>query len=211
LASFLLPFIARQWSQGSSITEAVINSRHLLLVFSLFIICTTVFFAPWIQQILYHNIDMAGIEILQWCLPVLFSYSLVQVYGTVLTATGRVVEFCYITLLAVILNVLLNVLLIPVYGAKGCCIAALISQGLCGMVTMLYVKKKAGINIHLRSGLMYIFIGVTIAGFYYLCRDMIISKWLLIIAAGFITILAAIIFKLIDIKKWRNIITYNNS
>lgn len=211
LASFLLPFIARQWSRGNNPNGVIINSRHILLLFSLLIISTTVFLAPWIQQILYHHYDKAGIEVLQLCLPALIGYSLVQVYGTVMTATGQVVPFCYITLLAVVLNIILNLLLIPGYGAKGCCIAALISQGCCGITAMLYVQRKSGINVHFRSLLMYIFIGVTLCAFYYLCRDMNISRWLLIMVAGLITVIAAIIFKLVDIKKWRNLLANNNS
>jgi len=210
LASFLLPFIARQWSRGNNIDGAILNSRHLLLLFSLFIACTTVFLAPWMQQILYHNNDKAGIEILQLCLPALVGYSLVQVYGTVMTATGQVVPFCYITLFAVALNIVLNLLLIPGYGAKGCCIAALISQAFCGITAMIYVQRKSGINIHLRSLLMYIFIGVILCGFYYWCRDFNISRWILIAVAGLITIAAAILFKLVDLNKWRNILKQNH-
>ncbi|MCY7310190.1 MAG: polysaccharide biosynthesis C-terminal domain-containing protein [Chitinophagaceae bacterium] len=210
LASFLLPFIARQWSRGNNIDGAILNSRHLLLLFSLFIACTTVFLAPWMQQILYHNNDKAGIEILQLCLPALVGYSLVQVYGTVMTATGQVVPFCYITLFAVALNIVLNLLLIPGYGAKGCCIAALISQAFCGITAMIYVQRKSGINIHLRSLLMYIFIGVILCGFYYWCSNVNISRWLLIAVAGLITIAAAILFKLVDLNKWRNILKQNH-
>ncbi len=210
LASFLLPFIARRWSHGKSFVDVVLNSRHLLMIFSLIVVSTTIFLAPWIQQILYHNSDSVASGILQWCLPALVGYSFVQVYGTIMTATGQVVQFCYITLLAVILNVVLNLLLIPGYGAKGCCIAALISQGFCGITTMLYVQKKSGINIHFRSGLMYIFIGLIVSGFYYGCRDLTISKWLHIAGAGVITVTAAIFLKLVDISKWRNIIKQNN-
>ncbi len=210
LASFLLPFIARQWSLKKSVDDVVLSSRHLLLLFSLGVATTVVFLAPWIQQLLYHNTDASAIAVLQWCLPVLTAYSLVQVYGTVMTATGHIIPFGYIALLSVLLNIVLNLLLIPEWGAKGCCIAAIISQGFCGIAAMLYVHKKAGINIHLRSLLMYIFIAAVLCGFYYWCSSMAVSKWILIIVAGLITIIAAVFLKLIDIRKWRNIIKQNN-
>jgi|CXWL01.1.fsa_nt_gi O-antigen/teichoic acid export membrane protein len=210
LASFLLPFIARQWSEKKKTNEVILNSRHLLLFFSLFVITTVVFLAPWIQQVLYHTANMKAIVVLQWCLPALAGYSLVQVYGTVMTATGQVVQFCYIILLSVILNIVLNLLLIPEWGAKGCCLAALISQGFCGIVTMLHVQKKSGINIHFRSLLMYIFIAAILCGFYYWCSGIVISKWILIIGGGLITIAGAIFLKLVDLRKWRDIIKQNN-
>lgn len=210
LASFLLPFIARQWSRGKKIDEVVLSSRHLIMIYSIVVVITVVFLAPWLQQVLYNNTDMEAITVMQWCLPALVGYSLVQVYGTVMTATGQVVQFCYIVLLSVILNIVLNLLLIPVCGAKGCCLAALISQGFCGTTAMFYVQKKSGINIRLRSLLMYIFIAAILCGYYYWCGNIVTSKWVLIIGAGLITIAGAIFLKLVDLKKLRNIIKQNN-
>ena len=210
VASFLLPFIARQWGRQQDINEVVLTSRHLLMLFSLMIIVTTIFLAPWMQQLLYHNNDEKAVAVLQWCLPALAGYSLVQVYGTVMTATGQVVPFCFIILGAVALNIVLNLLLIPAWGAKGCCIAALISQGLCGITTMVYVQKRAQINIHLRSLLMYTFIAAILCIVYFYGSDIVSNKWLLIAGAGFITLVLAIIFKLADIRKWKYILNQNN-
>ena len=210
VASFLLPYIARQWWRQQDINEVVLTSRHLLMLFSLVIIVTTIFLAPWMQQLLYHNNDEKAIAVLQWCLPALAGYSLVQVYGTVMTATGQVVPFCFIILGAVALNIVLNLLLIPNWGAKGCCIAALISQGFCGITVMLYVQKRAQINIHLRSLLMYIFIAAILCIVYFYCTDIVSNKWLLIAAAALITLVLAIIFKLADIRKWQHILNQNN-
>jgi len=128
-----------------------------------------------------------------------------------MTATGNVIPFCYIVLLSVILNILLNLVFIPEWGAKGCCIAALVSQGFCGISTMLYVQKRTGINIHFHSVLMYIFIAIIVGGFYYWCSSTAVNRWILIITGGLITIIAAIFFKLVDIRKWRNIINQNNT
>ena len=202
LASFLLPFIAHHRSEEKKINEVVLNSRHILILLCLFAITTVVFHGPWIQEVLYHSSDSKAIIVLQYCLPALLGYSLVQVYGTVMTATGQVVPLCYIVLLSVLINIVLNLLLIPGYGAKGCCLAALASQGFCGITTMLYVQKKSGLLIHHRSGLMYIFIGVILSSFYYWSREMGINRWLLIIGAGFITVTLSILFKLIAISKW---------
>jgi O-antigen/teichoic acid export membrane protein len=210
LASFLLPFIARQSGQKKRIEEVVLNSRHLLLLFSIGCSITIAFLAPWIQQVMYHNRDLSAITVLQWCIPVLAAYSLVQVYGTVMTATGKIVPFCYITLFSVILNIALNLLLIPEWGAQGCCIAALISQGFCGITTLLYARKKSGINIHLRSLLMYIFIGAVLCGFYYWSNGMGINNRLQVIIAVLITFLSAVLLKLIRIRKFRSIIKQNN-
>ncbi|MBK5272601.1 MAG: polysaccharide biosynthesis C-terminal domain-containing protein, partial [Bacteroidia bacterium] len=201
-ASFLLPFIARQWSEKKDIQTVVLGTRHLLLMFSVTIASLVFFLAPWIQKVLYHHTDPNSITVLQWCLPALIGYSLVQIYGTVMTATGLIIPFCYITLISVIINITLNLLLIPAFGAKGCCIAALASQWFCGIAAMVYVKQKTGVRFHPGSLLIYIFTGTILSGFLYWGNSLPVSKWLLISAAGIITLLIMITTKILNLKSW---------
>ena len=161
--TFLLPYIAKQWSEQKDIQAVILENRHMVLMFSITIVVVVLMLAPWIQQILYHHDNVKASEVLQWCMPVLIGFSLVHIYGTVMTATGQILQFCYITLAAIIINIVLNFFLIPSLGAKGSCIAALASQWFCGITAMLYVKQKTGINIHFRSLLIYIFTAVIIS------------------------------------------------
>lgn len=85
LASFLLPYIARRWSEGKNFNGVILTSRHFLALFSIAIACTSFFLAPWIEKVLYHHDTKDAIEVMQWCLPALIGYSLVQIYGTVMT------------------------------------------------------------------------------------------------------------------------------
>ena len=201
-ASFLLPYIARQWSKKKNMQNVILTSRHFLLMFSVMIIATVFFLAPWIQQALYHHNGGDGTGVLQMCIPALIGYSLVQIYGTVMTATGQVVSFCKILTIAVLINILFNLLLIPTMGAKGCCIAALISQGFCGIATMIFVNHKSGISIHFSSLSIYIFTLAILSGFYYVGNNWIVNKWLLIAAGGMITLLLMVVTKLFTVKTW---------
>ncbi len=203
-ASFLLPFIARNYKNGKITTNVILNVRHLLIVFSIVISCITIFLAPWIQRALYHHNGPSYIEVLQWCVPALIGYSLVQIYGSVMTATGRITSFCYIIFISVIINAAMNVVLIPALGAKGCCLAALASQAFCGFVTMLYARQKLNIPVHIRSGLIYIFIAGLLCAFLYVSRDWPMSRWLIIVIAGMIALIVLWLTKLLDLKKWKN-------
>lgn len=210
VASFLLPFLAKQWSEKKNINDVVLLSRNLLIGFSLFISITTIFLAPWIQQLLYHNNNAAAITLLQYCLPALAGYSLVQVYGTVMTATGHIVPFCYIVLSSVVLNVILNLLLIPGHGAKGSCIAALVSQAYCGLTTLTYCRLKLKIPVQFRSLLVYVLLGALLCGFFYFCRSVTFSKWFLAAGAGIISLIVALSAKWADIGKWKKLFKPNN-
>jgi len=208
-ASFLLPFIARNWAEKKNITEVALGVRHLLMLMAITISALCIFLAPWIQDLLYHHTDPGYISVLQWCLPSLLGYSLVQVYGTVLTATGRVQDFSYIMLCAVLINLALNIILIPLYGALGSCIAALASQGMAGITTMVYSNIKLSLRIHLRSWLIYIFIAISLSVFLYVSNELELNRWLTVFSTGSIALALGLATRIIDIKTWLNSVREN--
>lgn len=210
VASFLLPFLARQWSHKKNTDDVVLLSRNLLIIFSIFLSITTIFLAPWIQGLLYHNDNASAISVLQYCLPALIGYSLVQVYGTLMTAAGHIIPFCYIVLSSVVLNVALNLLLIPSEGAKGCCIAALISQGYCGVATLVYAGQKIKIPVQYRSWLIYILQAALLTGFFYWAQNTTFNKWLLMAGAGIISLVVALLTRLFDLRKWKTFFSQRN-
>lgn len=209
-SSFLLPFITRQVSLNKNISDVVLNTRHILILLAIFVSIMTFFLAPWMQKTLYYNNDKAAIDIIRLCLPALLGYSLVQAYGTVLTATGKIVAFCWIVLLSLAINIILNLLLIPSFGAVGCCVAALVSQGCCGIITMVYASKTANISLHPRSLLLYFFIGIITAGILYLCVISGVREWVQIVAAGTSMLLLSFVTGLFDRRRWRDFL-YNTT
>jgi O-antigen/teichoic acid export membrane protein len=192
VASFLLPFISRHKDSPGNCTPAILVSRHLLILLSLGIMICTFFLAPWGQQILYHTTDVKAIDLLKWCLPALVGYSLVHVYGTVLTATGHISAFCVITLFAVIINISLNFLLIPSAGARGSAMAALISQGCCGITSFLYASKKCKLPPDARSWLFYTFIAAILTGCLYLFNKTSLHPVLQLLAVTMILLSSAV-------------------
>ena len=203
LASFLLPFIARQWKEKGEINGVILTSRHLLLCLAVTASVTVITLAPWLQSILYHHQTVSGYRIMQWCLPALICYSLVSIYGTVLTATGHIRAFAWINALAVVVNTGLNLWWIPAYGGLGCSWAALISQGLCGLLVMIYARQKLKVGFHLRSILMYIFIGGILFAYFRAGQWAGIGNWFLLIGGGILSMLTIWASGLFPIHKWK--------
>lgn len=202
LASFLLPFIARRWNEKREFGSVIRAVRHLLLLMSILVSALTFFLAPWLQELLYHHPDAGYITVMQWCLPALVGYSLVQVYGTILTATGRVLDFSRIVLVSVVMNLTLNLILIPKYGALGSCIAALCSQGFAGVATMIYASRKLSIPFDTGAWLKYIFIGASLVAFLYFASDKM-NHWLIIVASGLLTLALGFATRIIQVRNWR--------
>lgn len=198
-ASFMLPFVARQWSAGKDFSAVVLQSRHLLVGASISLTLIVFFMAPWLQLALYHHADENSATVLRWCMPALIGYYLVQVYGSVMTATGHIIPFIYITSASVIINILINVLLIPRLGALGCCIAAISSQAFSGAGVAWYVHRNLNMRFQWRSVLAYLLMGALVAAFLLLMNGTDVNKWLIILGAGLLSVLVLTATKLMSL------------
>jgi O-antigen/teichoic acid export membrane protein len=202
IASFFLPFLARLWSENRPLQETILQTRHMQLMFAITVSAVALMMASWLQKILYHRNDEYGIQILQWCLPALIGYAFTQVYGTIMTATGSVVTFCYLNFVAVVINILMNLLLIPKYGAFGCCISALCSQISLGISTMIFVHKKFKTAIEVKSLVFYLLNGLIICGILYALMQTSINNLFLLPIAALVTISIMWISKMISLNNW---------
>jgi O-antigen/teichoic acid export membrane protein len=206
IASFFLPFVARLWTEGKSLQEIILQTRHFQLMFAVTVSAVAIIMAPWLQRILYHRNDNYDIQIMQWCLPALVGYGFTQVYGTVMTATGSVIDFCYLNFVAVVLNILMNLFLIPKYGAFGCCLAALVSQLCLGISTMIFVHKKFGISIGVKSLIFYVLNGLIICTILYALMQTSINNLFLLPVAALIAIIIMWFSKMISLNSWLNLL-----
>lgn len=200
--AFLLPYIVKRWSNKEDINEVVLTGRHLLIMLSAGIAVVVLFLGNWIQQLLYHHSDDRAVDVLKLCLPSLIGYSLTQVYGTVLTATGHIKSFCRIVSVFALINIVLNILLIPRFGAIGCCITALCTQIAGGLTVAWFASRKIGLVLNVRSVFVYIFTTILLGLFLYGGTAWAINSFVLIILAVLITIGVMFFSKMINVNSW---------
>lgn len=182
-ASFLVPFIAKHLNNKNLIEEATLNTRHFLLFSSIAVSSFVIVFAPWIETVLYHSNHHYNSLVIQLCMAAFPGYCLVHVYGASLTAASKFKELITILALAVVLNIVLNIIFIPGYGAVGCCIAALVSQYICGITTCIVATKKLKIAYNVRSILFYLASAVLLSGLFYFGKSAVINVWIILAIA----------------------------
>lgn len=141
-ASFLLPFVARHKANRELLRQTLNLSRFGLLTAGVIASCFALVFPAFIQQLLYHTDDAYINRVIQLILAVLPAYFVTHIYGTVLTAMNALGIFIRILVGAVFVNLTLNVVLIPLYGAAGSAVAALVSQYGCAAGCYLVATRK---------------------------------------------------------------------
>lgn len=142
----LLPMFATLFSRRESVSELAKLSFTLIYVMGLSITLATFFKAPQLMDFLYVEHSEMSSGILQILLFSSLSFGATYVFGTMLTARGNLRQLNYVALGGFLLNVVLNALLIPRYGAQGAAIATLTTQFLSGLLQFRICYKLAKLN-----------------------------------------------------------------
>lgn len=179
-ASFLVPFLSRHRQQREVVQQVLLLCRHGLLFFAAGVVAFVFVFAPWLQQVLYHASGAFSTKVLRLCLTALPAYYLIHVYGSALTATGNFQSFIRILLLAVAVNVLLNLWLIPMQGAVGCCAAALVTQYGCGILLWAASSRKLSVSASVSSAFLYLLTAIVLWGLFYYGQKLTESIWVIL-------------------------------
>jgi len=127
-AGLLLPIFSRMIKKGQDIGEMVRLSFTLIIVPAATLAGLGLFYGFQILDWMYNE----HIEISSRIFPLLMfgfmAISTTYIFGTLLTANGNLRELNILASTAVIINIILNLILIPEYQALGAAISSLVTQ-----------------------------------------------------------------------------------
>lgn len=124
----LLPMFASMIRRRESIIELLRLSAILMFLLSA---CTAILCAAYgseIMNLLYHTSDPYNIKVFSLLMITFIPISSVYIFGTLLTANGNLKLLNIIAAGGIVINVVLNLILIPGYGAWGSTAATLFTQ-----------------------------------------------------------------------------------
>jgi O-antigen/teichoic acid export membrane protein len=147
-AGILLPLFGRMLAQKEAVQPLIKLSVNLLLPVAITTMIVAIFYG---QQIMYLQLKDAGsiyegkvFAVLMAAFP---GYCIGYVYATLLTANGNIKSLILVSLIAVILNLVLNFILVPLYGAWGGALTCCITQCFLSVANILLAKKV----LHLKA------------------------------------------------------------
>ena len=177
-AVLLLPMFANLIGDKSDVTQLTKTATGVLLTLSTIISALCWFYASDIMHFVYDQITDENIQVFRLLMLSFWFMSMSYIYGSLITASGRLKTFNFIFLIGIIVNWLLNLWLIPSQAAIGAAIATLITQAFvfCGQLILAISRFK------LRFGSSYIlkaflFVGLSI-GIIYLIAKNVALLWI---------------------------------
>ena len=141
-AALLLPMFSRMIKLGENVNDLVRTALPLLMVAGLTLAVSCNFYRRAIIDLLYiqpahHSSTIFGILMIGF-LFVSTSY----IYGTLLTANNNLRQLNMIAGFTVLLNVTLNLILIPRYSSVGAAVSSLVSQGFYAIAQLVLTHKS---------------------------------------------------------------------
>jgi O-antigen/teichoic acid export membrane protein len=156
VAGFLLPFISRNWPDKRSIAFVLRASRYFLLVPAIVIAVGGWFFAEELNSLLYDAREDKATVVIRILLMSLPALALIQVYGTHLTATGEIRQFLRLSGAFAMLNILVNLFVIRIFGTEGAAWVAFGTQTLFALFLTYLAARRTGIDLHMGDLKYYI-------------------------------------------------------
>ncbi|MFS0725642.1 polysaccharide biosynthesis C-terminal domain-containing protein [Paenibacillus sp. 1P07SE] len=143
-------------SASSRTTEAAIarTAKLIRLVIPLLLVCGALFWlmAPVMIDLMYGAAFAGSGTIIRYLLPGIIIMVIFKLLHADLSGRGAPLFSLRVSLLALVVNIVLNLFLIPGYGAIGSAVASSVSYGLSGLLFVwLYVRRE---GVTLRSVLL---------------------------------------------------------
>lgn len=128
VAGLLLPIFAKMIKQREPVDQMIKLSFTFLFVTAVVVAVSSIFYDIEIMDVLYHSNTEHSSEILGILMTGFIGIATTYVFGTLLTANGSLKQLNWMAFAGMVINVSLNLFLIPRYQAFGSAYASLVTQ-----------------------------------------------------------------------------------
>lgn len=138
----LLPIMSRGLAAGNDIRPLASMAGRMLLVPVGVVAVTLASCSREMLDLLYKSPAGGAVTAFALLMMTLIPVGLIYIYTTMLTAAGRMKRLGMITLSGMVINIILNLILIPRCQAPGAAWAALSAQSLVALVSFMAVERN---------------------------------------------------------------------
>lgn len=141
-AGLLLPMYSRMLKQGDDVGPLTGLALRLVLTGTIAVAVVGCFFARPVMDLRYHehtDLSSQAFAVLIWSFV---AVCITYIFGTLLTASGELRTLNRLAAGGMVLNIVLNLVLIPRWQALGAAMAGLITQGAMALAQMVVAARR---------------------------------------------------------------------
>ena len=204
-AALLLPILSTMLKNRNKINEIIYCSFRIIMVFAISLSIFSIFYSIEIMDLRYDSNLIESSKIFIVLMISFLFVSSTYIFGTLLTANGEMHKLNMVAFFGVILNIFLNLILIPNLLAFGSAIASLFTQTVTGIAQFIicyqifnFKMKKIFYKIFLFSAILLAFTFILDQYF-----DSLITVFILY---GIFSVLLTLKLKLITLSDFKFIV-----
>lgn len=201
-ANLLFPLFSNMLKNKQSVLSLLGISSKMLIGGAISIASLCFFNAEYILSSIYTSDIQAGILPFQLLMITFVGMCVTLVYGTLLTANGDLKFLNQLSSFGLVLNIVVNFILIPKYGAVGAGAATLITQAIVGIGQVIYVKRKFNVSITIKQASIFLLFVVSSIGVIFLLKTIELHLAFQLIAAFFLILL----FKILNVGEFMQLL-----
>lgn len=204
-ASILLPLFAKMIKQKQEIISILKQSFAMLLIPAIGLMSGLLYNSKQLMQLMYVKHTFISAEILIILMFGFIGICTTYIFGTLLTAAGKLNNLNKIALTSVFINIASNFLLIPLIGAKGAAISSAVTQIIMGLLQAIIAIKYLKIKIRYSIYIKYLAIILSSVLFSWLLKKALEIWYLHFLITIISTISLAFVLKLLKIEDFKNL------
>jgi O-antigen/teichoic acid export membrane protein len=147
-AGLLLPMFAKMIKTHHRVDELVKLAFSILMLISITTAAVSFFYAHDMMKLMYHEHTQESADVFQLLMMCFVFVSTTYVFGTLLTANGNLRQLNTMAACGMLLNITLNIVLIPKYKAAGAAFASLVTQATTAIFQILIAYKFFNFKIN---------------------------------------------------------------
>lgn len=205
-AVLLLPMFASLLNDRPKLLNIINTGHNLMLFIAATASVLTIVFSQEIMSFLYPDTYTDQYRlIISLMMPGFLAVSMNYIYGTLLTAAGRIHAINRIVFIAAFLNLIMNLILIPAYGATGAAVTGIITHFF--VLAMQYILSLRYLNMGFDMKLFfkriaYLILLITIS---FALKSLIYQSWIFAAAlSGLLSLIMAYSAGFIKISDFKN-------
>lgn len=148
VSGLLLPMFSAIIKKKQVLTPLVKLAMMVLLVPAIMGVVYCYVYGEELMQLLYHEDNEYNVGVFRLCISSVFPMSIMYVFGTLVTAKGRMEVLIRIAIVGLIFNVAANIYVIPRYGAMGAACVALITHSIIAVSNTYIALTRLPIDIN---------------------------------------------------------------
>jgi O-antigen/teichoic acid export membrane protein len=209
-SGLLLPMFSKMIKEKQDVYPLVQLSYKLIILPVIIFLIIAVVYASEIMELLYHHSDEYSSNVFRILIFGLFATSTTYIYGTLLTANGNLKELNKMAFLTMIINISLNLVLIPYFKALGSAISAVTAQLFAAFYQIILSNKlfkfKANIKFIGQAALV-IFISLLVALF---CKKYF-NNWVISsLIIGVVAVIVIFVSGILNISLLKSLVLKSN-